>query len=362
MFRRILLVVALLLLFIELNFAAIPQSISYQGVLKNSSTGIAVPDDDYSMTFTLYGGSSGTTQLWTETQGSVPVALGVFSVTLGASTLIPTNLDVSHPIFLGIKIGTDPLVPEMNPRVALNMVPYSSNTTAIQGYPVATTEPKAGNLLRFNGTSWEPTKPEVAVCRWNVFDIHEITAQNTYGFSFSESTFTCGISPISWFGTNGNITLSSDKEVLRTFFNRKCYAKNNALIYSENYFVPNAASARYVLALFRIKNTTGSPISWTPNFYYTSSNFNPRSYYSYVYLNGVQAWLSPTLSIGSANTTIILPEHRTSTVIFVSATGPSFNNSGISYKTCRMAFKNLALQAGLEFVDDLDTALDGWDQ
>ena len=226
MSRRILLVTTLLLLFIELNFAAIPQKISYQGVLKNSSTGIAVPDGNYSMTFALYGGSLGTSQLWSETQGSVPVALGVFSVILGSVTPIPTTLDYNNQLFLGISFNGGA---EMTPRVALNMAPYSSNTTAIQGYAISSAEPKAGNLLRFNGTSWEPTKPEVAVCRWNVFDTFEV-AEGKFTMGDVAELF-CGVKPSVWnLGAKAD-AVTLEKKTLRNFFNRKCYAKDLSLIH-----------------------------------------------------------------------------------------------------------------------------------
>lgn len=55
----------------------------------------------------------------------------------------------------------------------------------------------------------------------------------------------------------------------------------------------------------------------------------------------------------------LIPANRTSTVIFVSGSAPVATT-----RATLMAFSNdsLALPAGLEYVDDLDTATGGWEQ
>lgn len=60
--RTIPIVVAILLLAVALQ-AALPSTMSYQGVLNDN--GAPVPDDDYSMSFAIYNVESGGAALWT---------------------------------------------------------------------------------------------------------------------------------------------------------------------------------------------------------------------------------------------------------------------------------------------------------
>lgn len=58
-------------------YAQIPQTLSYQGVLKNAG-GALVPNGDYPLTFNLYPAANGGTTLWTEVQ-TVSVMDGIFN-------------------------------------------------------------------------------------------------------------------------------------------------------------------------------------------------------------------------------------------------------------------------------------------
>jgi len=57
-------------------------TLSMQGTIRNS-TGSAVPDGTYSLTFKLYTVESGGTAVWSETQSDIRVAGGVYSALLG---------------------------------------------------------------------------------------------------------------------------------------------------------------------------------------------------------------------------------------------------------------------------------------
>jgi hypothetical protein len=59
-----------------------PSLISYQGFLADSS-GTPLSDGSYAMTFAIYDAASGGTKIWEETQSSVTVGGGYFSVLLG---------------------------------------------------------------------------------------------------------------------------------------------------------------------------------------------------------------------------------------------------------------------------------------
>ncbi|MCP4726390.1 MAG: hypothetical protein GY863_15200, partial [bacterium] len=81
---RLSVILSLLLLNFCNLFAQIDKNITYQGILKNND-GSVVTDDDYSITFKLYEGESGGTEIWTETQ-TIATSNGLFSVYLGIVT------------------------------------------------------------------------------------------------------------------------------------------------------------------------------------------------------------------------------------------------------------------------------------
>lgn len=119
--KKIAAVMAMLLL--TLSFgpkaqSAVPQVMSYQGLLKNNSGNLL--SGTYSMQFKIYSASTGGSALWTETQSSVSVSSGRFSVQLGSVTAL--NLDFNQDYWLSIKVGSDA---EMTPRVRLTSVGYA---------------------------------------------------------------------------------------------------------------------------------------------------------------------------------------------------------------------------------------------
>ncbi len=69
--RQLLAIAALLMLVSSPSLAAIPETMSYEGVLLDSE-GIPVADGDYDITFRVYDVAEGGSALWIETQ-SVPV-------------------------------------------------------------------------------------------------------------------------------------------------------------------------------------------------------------------------------------------------------------------------------------------------
>jgi hypothetical protein len=117
MFAAAVLVVALC----ATAMADIPETISYQGVLRDDD-GNPVPDGNYAVTFRLYDIAVGGTALWVEPQ-SIPVAGGIMNAHLG-SVVSLTTLDFLVPYWLSIQIGHDA---ELSPRVAFETVPYAAH-------------------------------------------------------------------------------------------------------------------------------------------------------------------------------------------------------------------------------------------
>jgi hypothetical protein len=99
--------------------AAVPSTMSYQGVLMDNA-GVLLPDGNYSLTFRLYPVAAGGVAVWTETQSPVALSRGGFSVILGSVTPL-SGLAFDVPFWLGITVGGGT---ELAPRVALASSPY----------------------------------------------------------------------------------------------------------------------------------------------------------------------------------------------------------------------------------------------
>jgi hypothetical protein len=101
-------------------YSQIPRTISYQGVLTDSS-GNSKPDGSYSFTFSLYETASGGSPVWSEIKTLI-VKNGLFSTYLGDQTIFPDSLKFDKPYWLGIKVANES---ELTPRIVLNSTPYS---------------------------------------------------------------------------------------------------------------------------------------------------------------------------------------------------------------------------------------------
>ena len=117
--RTICIAAAVLLAWSIPALAAVPQTMSYQGLLTDGS-GTPVADGSYSLAFTIYDAETGGTSLWSETQGAVQVSRGNFSVTLGSVT--PLTMAFNAPYWLGISVNGGA---EMTPRTNLAASPYA---------------------------------------------------------------------------------------------------------------------------------------------------------------------------------------------------------------------------------------------
>jgi hypothetical protein len=193
-----------------------------------------------------------------------------------------------------------------------------------------------------------------------VFDTYE---QSSGWMANNDASLYGGVAPANWTDSSALASqMSADKEILRTLFTRKGWARANALVNSETYYYFSSTNGKVTAALFRIRNTTGAAITWTPSIRVTS--YPAWGEVASVALNGASVWTSGASNYypGSSPVapTLPIPANRTSTAIFVSPSGPA----NAPTRTTYLAFvaNSLALPAGLEFVDDLDTATGGWEQ
>ena len=212
--------------------------------------------------------------------------------------------------------------------------------------------------------NWQYMQTGAATYRWCLFDTYD----QAYWATSNNPAFFGGINPSTWTDGNGIASnMSSDKEVLRTLFNKKGYAKANSNILNETYISYSSTNGKVVGALFRVKNLTASPINWTPSFYYSA--YSPWGETASVALNGVSAWTSGATSTDNytPSTTVVLsiPANRTSTVIVMSPSSVAqYGGGSTNVRCCRLIFNlnSLTLPAGLVFMDDLDNAGGGWEQ
>jgi hypothetical protein len=211
------------------------------------------------------------------------------------------------------------------------------------------------------GPSGTPGGGTNRVIRWNVFSTYD---QNAGWLAANNADLFGGVNPSNWTDNNYRADqMSSNKDVLRALLTRKGYPGNDMLLYAETWGYYSSTNGRVVVALVRIRNTTLAPIDWNVRFHHTC--YQNWSELASIAVNGVLHWSSapPALNCSSQtplNTTISIPANRTSSVVFVST---SSIPSGTTRSTL-MAFSNntFLLPAGLELVDDFETATGGWEQ
>ncbi|HVV85099.1 MAG TPA: LamG-like jellyroll fold domain-containing protein, partial [Kofleriaceae bacterium] len=192
------------------------------------------------------------------------------------------------------------------------------------------------------------------VIRYNVFDTY---LEACCWSADNNSAMFGGVNPSTWTDGNGRADqMSNSAETLRTLFTKKLYPGNNAMVSSVRWHDQSSTNGKVTVALMRIKNSTASPINWTPFFYFTA--YSGWSEQASVALNGQLQWnASGSYYMNStASVQMSLPANQTSTVIFVSPSSPPWNTNGY-YRFSFLAFYNdsLALPPGLSFVDDLDS-------
>src|SRR3989304_3142258 len=107
-------------------WAAVPQLINFQGILRDGG-GNPVPNNTYSVTFTIYDAPAGGTNLWTETQ-SVTTSSGLFAVLLGSSNPVSDSVFKGTDRYLAIQVSPDP---ELSPRQRLVSVGYSYRVNSV---------------------------------------------------------------------------------------------------------------------------------------------------------------------------------------------------------------------------------------
>lgn len=122
------LLIVLILVLAASTAADVPTALNYQAIL-NDSSGVAVADSVYEITFTIYDAAAGGNSKWTETR-MVSVTSGLFNILLGSINQIEDTVFKESTRYLAIQVGVDP---EISPRTKLMTVPYSFRTSTVDG-------------------------------------------------------------------------------------------------------------------------------------------------------------------------------------------------------------------------------------
>lgn len=258
-------------------------------------------------------------------------------------------------------VGASPLVIDAGdvegPHIYCNSKPLKITAPSLDVEGVVQT---AEGIL-FADSTLQTTASPRATYRWAVFSTYD---QSLGWVGGNNPSLFGGVAPSTW--TDGSATaqqISPDKGVQRTLFTMRGFASNNALVYSDSWSMYSSTNGKIAAVLFRVRNATAASVDWPLYINYTAyANWGELAS---VALNGVNFMTAGTSSGVPALVTLPIPPDRTSTIIVVSASGtPNQTGTNTFMRTTHLSFANgsLALPAGLEFVDDLDTATGGYEQ
>ena len=143
--------------------AATADTINFQARLYNSS-GNKVTDGNYSIAFTLYDAISNGNTLWSETQASVSVKNGYFSVPLGSVTAFSGSIDWSQDKWLTMNVNSDG---EMNPRIKLTATPYAFQAGQADSLTTSGGTVSGDSLVQLSPSSSQAVNSALAALRIN---------------------------------------------------------------------------------------------------------------------------------------------------------------------------------------------------
>jgi hypothetical protein len=180
---------------------SIPQTINYQGVLKDAS-GVVVANGDYNITFKLYDVESSGTELWSETK-LINVVDGIINTQIGSVTPITLPFDASY--WLGVTVATGS---ELAPRIKLSSVPYSFMTMNVMDASITTSKLQDGAVTTAKISDNSITSSKIIDGTITATDIGENQVIKKVNGIRDSVNFVAG-SNISITPSGNNITISS---------------------------------------------------------------------------------------------------------------------------------------------------------
>ncbi|MFH2048621.1 MAG: hypothetical protein ABIJ12_04160 [bacterium] len=147
---------SLLILFLCLTNASGTNLISYQGKLTNAD-GLPVPDNNYTVTFTITSDISGTHSVWSET-AVVSTGDGLFNHYLGSVTNLPSSLFVEYDsLYLKVTVNGESVTPPSRlATVPSAIVASNLKITNDTGLVLAQTSTGIGAIFQLFDTTGKP--------------------------------------------------------------------------------------------------------------------------------------------------------------------------------------------------------------
>jgi hypothetical protein len=202
---------------------------------------------------------------------------------------------------------------------------------------------------------------KIPVFRWTLFSTYN---QNCCWFDRDRTRAFGGVRPQQW--GDGNYRahdMNADIRYLKRMFTSRSTgdADMGANACIENFMMPHSTDDKRCGALFRIKNTESSPITWQPQWTFTGwSGWGNQASVAY---NKRNVWHGNCHHHCERTENIPIPPNasgdRVSTVVFMSGGSAAYGHYN-HYRTNMLSFNKLALPDGLHFVDDLDSASGTW--
>ncbi|MCX8050761.1 MAG: hypothetical protein N3B17_02565, partial [Chlorobi bacterium] len=146
--KRLLAVVAALVVGAVVASAQVPRVLSYQGILTDSQ-GRILPDGEYTLTIRLYDRVDATEPIYVEEQRVVSVR-GVVNVLIGTVEPLPWKLSFDRVYYVGMSVNGSE---ELRPRTMLTAVPYALRAESAAVADVAkTVSPEALKGVQIQAT------------------------------------------------------------------------------------------------------------------------------------------------------------------------------------------------------------------
>jgi subtilisin-like proprotein convertase family protein len=233
---------------------------------------------------------------------------------------------------------------------SINLSTLSSKKIAIAGNLIVSGDLTVSGVI--NGGPWP-------VLRWGRFSTYDYNGAWYYN---NTNTWTLGIAPSTWTDGSARIwQIANDKNYWRTVLTNTMKIYPTMTVMSEAWYDPSSTNGKVLVVLFRVKNSTASPINWSPAFWHT--NYGGWSECSSATVNGAGTWENCGTCYAwncQSQPTFAIPANRTSSVMFTIQSGPA--GSGMRSQLFTFYSDTLKLPAGLEYVDDLDTSTGGWEK
>lgn len=252
-------VVLSLLFYFEVRAAGLsagtsPSTISYQGTL--FTAGGAAVNANVGLTFRLYNVQSGGTALWTEAHSganAVPVSNGLFNVSLGSITPIPSSVWNNSAVYLGVQVEGDSA--ELSPRELIGSVPfarYAANVPQVLGSIMCD---NCGNLTEgVSESKW------VTVKGATVDDLIQVTVTTT-GRPLLITMNTIYSSPQS-VDKFCAIAILRDTQIVRFLNGDGSHALSDYFSCSSSYVLTDLPAGTYTFRAMAWTTASGGDITW----------------------------------------------------------------------------------------------------